>query len=526
MKSDTTTARKQEQFGYAYDKGWNLNRRTNNALVQTFTTDNLNQLTNVTRANSYTVAGSVSTTPTSVTVKDNANSAVAATVYGDNTFARDGVTLLNGNNTFTAVAENAAGLKDTNVVNAYLPTPVTLYYDARGNLTNDGRRVFFYDDENQLTTVVVSNAWLSQFTYDGMMRRRIRKEYTWSGTWLQTNEVRYVYDGRVVVQERNASVALVSYTRGNDLSGSLQGAGGIGGLLARTVMPSTITSQPSSAYYHADGNGNITALVNTNQIVVARYNYDPFGNLLASRGPLAEANLYRFSSKEYHANSGLVYYLYRFYDANLQRWVNRDPLGDGSSLSVVSFPITLGVESRNNEEMTSEDFLTAWSRINLSLYISLGNNPVNLIDAHGLDPGQRFPDVDSAGKDGACYIKANKLIFDGDHQEQASVIFKDANGKFYYNVPRHGDGPAGTSKADWEGKLDPKDAIAGHIHDHIKGEEFSNVKDTPQGKPKDVEMLKKESIPGYLLTPKGEIKKYDPSSDKTTTLGNATDCKK
>jgi hypothetical protein len=35
-ESDQTTARAHEQFGYAYDAAWNLNRRTNNALVQTF----------------------------------------------------------------------------------------------------------------------------------------------------------------------------------------------------------------------------------------------------------------------------------------------------------------------------------------------------------------------------------------------------------------------------------------------------------------------------------------------------------
>jgi hypothetical protein len=46
---------------------------------------------------------------------------------------------------------------------------------------------------------------------------------------------------------------------GKDLSGSLQGAGGIGGLLARTDMNSLWT-QPANAhaFYHADGNGNIT----------------------------------------------------------------------------------------------------------------------------------------------------------------------------------------------------------------------------------------------------------------------------
>ena len=52
------------------------------------------------------------------------------------------------------------------------------------------------------------------------------------------------------------------------------------------------------ACYHADGNGNITCLINTNQSVVASYRYDPFGNTLSSSGSLAAANLYRFSSKQ------------------------------------------------------------------------------------------------------------------------------------------------------------------------------------------------------------------------------------
>ncbi len=46
---------------------------------------------------------------------------------------------------------------------------------------------------------------------------------------------------------------------------------------------------------------------------------DPDGNLLSMSGPLTEANTYRFSSKAYHPNSGLVYYLYRYYEPNLQR---------------------------------------------------------------------------------------------------------------------------------------------------------------------------------------------------------------
>ena len=180
--------------------------------------------------------------------------------------------------------------------------------------------------------VTNANGTITQtgFVYDGKARRRIRTEASWqSGAWVTNQTFRYIYDGQRVIQERDANnTVLVTYTRGLDLSQSLDGAGGIGGLLART--------HPGNKhfYYHADANGNVTAIVNQNQTLVAQYRYDPFGGLVSQSGPLAELNLYRFSSKEYHPPSGLYYYGYRFYDPNLQRWLNRDPSGtkDGPNL--------------------------------------------------------------------------------------------------------------------------------------------------------------------------------------------------
>jgi YD repeat-containing protein len=121
-------------------------------------------------------------------------------------------------------------------VNVSIATNTTYQFDGNGNLTNDGLRSFAYDNENQLLQVWVTNQWLSQFTYDGKMRRRIRQEYTWQNSgWVQTNQVYYVYDGNVVIQERDINnLPSTTYTRGLDLS-SLQGAGGIGGLLAMTL---------------------------------------------------------------------------------------------------------------------------------------------------------------------------------------------------------------------------------------------------------------------------------------------------
>jgi hypothetical protein len=56
--------------------------------------------------------------------------------------------------------------------------------------------------------------------YFQKLRRRIEKDYTWNGSaWTQTNEVHFIYDGNLVIQERDTNNAVqVTYTRGNDLS--------------------------------------------------------------------------------------------------------------------------------------------------------------------------------------------------------------------------------------------------------------------------------------------------------------------
>ena len=312
--------RAQEVLGYGYDRAGNLHYRTNNKLAQTFTVDTVNQLSTVTRNSTMTVAGATTMPAASVTVNGQ-----SATNYGDRTFAKTGVSLADGTNPFTAIAQDSKGRCDTNAITVYLPASQSFYYDANGNLTNDGRRYFFYDGDDQLTQVVVSNAWRTDFQYDGQRRRRITRDYAWqNSTWTKTNEVRYVYDGMLVIQERDANnIPIKTYTRGLDLSGSLQGAGGIGGLLAMTDHKD-ITAR--HYYYHGDANENVTALINEQQVVMARYAYDPFGNQLMSVGQVSVLNSYRFSSKEWHPNSGLYYYGYRFYEPNLQRWINRDPI--------------------------------------------------------------------------------------------------------------------------------------------------------------------------------------------------------
>jgi len=117
-------------------------------------------------------------------------------------------------------------------------------------------------------------------------------------------------------------------------------------------------------------------LINSLQGIAAKYLYDAFGNILSKSGVLAAANLYRFSSKEAHPNSGLVYYLYRYYDPNLQRWPNRDPLEDEASLARLAAPFDHGMESA-----VDLGPFESWGGVNLYAYV--GNNPLNFIDPFG-----------------------------------------------------------------------------------------------------------------------------------------------
>ncbi len=373
-ESGGVTNRLLEQFGYGYDTAHNLNLRTNNDLIQTFNVNDLNELTTATRSGTLTVAGTTTSQATSVTVNG-----LAAVLYSDSTFATNGFTLVDGDNPFTAIAHDSHGRASTNAITCYLPATVTYMYDSNGNLTNDGTRNFAYDDENQLISVWVPNVWRSDFVYDGKMRRRERFESQWNGSvWVTNTTVRYIYDGNLVIQERDGNnLSQVSYTRGKDFSGSLEGAGGIGGLLARTdhtmfAITATAANAPH-AYYHADGNGNVTCLINSKQAIVAKYLYDPYGSIISQSGPLANANLYRVSSKEFHIISGLVHYPYRYYDVGLGRWQNRDPIAEA------------GFDALRSESSDIFQLIISLKKLNAgSFYAFVKNRPVNLYDPFGL----------------------------------------------------------------------------------------------------------------------------------------------
>jgi len=93
-------------------------------------------------------------------------------------------------------------------------------------------------------------------------------------------------------------------------------------LLSRTSGAGA-TIPTGTSFYHADGSGNITTMINGSQSIVARYLYYPSGQIEGKWGPQANANEMQFSSMPFHNLSGLSLYPNRAYSPNLQRWLNR-----------------------------------------------------------------------------------------------------------------------------------------------------------------------------------------------------------
>jgi RHS repeat-associated protein len=265
--------------------------------------------------------------------------------YRKGEYFREQLSVANGSApvwTNITVAEGSAQVSG----NLFVPkSPEAFSYDADGNLTSDGRWNYSWDAENRLVRMAPNTSIGPQqtlaFLYD-WRGRRVQKQVSVNG--VLTNSTAFVYDGWNLVAELNTLNApptlYRSYLWGLDLSGSEQGAGGVGGLLE--------VNDPTNGVHFAayDGNGNVAGLVAaTGGIASAFYEYGPFGEMLRANGPMAKPNPLRFSTKVQDDETDLLYYGYRYYDGRTGRWVARDPTGETGGLGLYGFAYGDGVNA-------------------------------------------------------------------------------------------------------------------------------------------------------------------------------------
>ena len=224
-------------------------------------------------------------------------------------------------------------------------SPITPTYDADGNMLTYNGWTFGWNGENRL--IAASNgATVVTFAYDFMGRRYQKVIGTTTNTFL--------YDGWNLIAETQVSgvsTQVSFYAWGLDLSGTLQGAGGIGGLLSASLS-NPATSNSTTVFYAYDANGNVTDLVGANGESFAQYQFDPYGNTSSKSGVLADVNPFRFSTKYLDAETSLYYYGHRYHSPGLGRWISLDPIGEDGGFNIYGF---------------------------------VGNNPTTLVDPFGLE---------------------------------------------------------------------------------------------------------------------------------------------
>ena len=234
-------------------------------------------------------------------------------------------------------------------------------YDKLGNLLIDDTHTYTWDADIHLLSVttqsiVASNAPLTanrpptteSFRYDALHRRVVRHESATNTTTL------FTHDGWNVIAEFSTSPNLpiskshgipaqsLRLVWGEDLSGSLQGAGGIGGLLSTKNQ-----EQKDTSFFHYDSNGNTTRLSDIQGRESAHYSYDAFGRTIMAQGAAAQINRYRFSTKSIELSSGLAYYGFRYYSPELGRWPSRDPIQERGGVYLYSFVENSGPNSHD-----------------------------------------------------------------------------------------------------------------------------------------------------------------------------------
>lgn len=427
--SDTTEVAGQ-QFSYLFDGIGNRTSTTTNGRTATYTPNALNQYSERTVPGAVDVLGEAAPGAT-VTVNTTATARKNGYYYKELPVSNSEAPVHASVN----VHAEASGQSMDKTGHVFVAKAVEVFsHDLDGNQTGDGRWTYTWDAENRLIAVETKAVAITagvpkqrlEFAYDDRWRRVSKKIYGWNATnsdWELTSEIRFLYDGWNLVAELGGSNNLLrSYVWGLDLSQTLGGAGGVGGLISETHYPAT---GPASYFPTYDGNGNIVALVKTTDgRPRAQYEYGPFGETVRATGSMAELNPFTFSTKYQDHTTGLLYYGHRYCRSTLGRWLNRDPIAEKGGLNLYG--------------MVGNDVVNRWDYLGLLVSITYvkdaNDNNKGCVTVTDQDTGAThkyfafstpaLPDgkyevLERAGKKSYYRLEANDAAFGDDKAEMA-----------------------------------------------------------------------------------------------------------
>jgi RHS repeat-associated protein len=196
-------------------------------------------------------------------------------------------------------------------------------YDRAGNLTQARDSVtgsptvwdYGYDALSRLASVRYAGTLVARYAYDVLGRRIVKRVYS-SVTGGSVAYTRFVYHGDAIAFETDSGGATIGlrYTWGP----------GADNLLAVT------TAAGDHFYAVSDMLGSVRGLVKRDGTWVMSQRFDPYGAVIArdtsATGP-GFALRYGWTGREYDVETGWYYFRARYYDLNVQRFVQEDPLG-------------------------------------------------------------------------------------------------------------------------------------------------------------------------------------------------------
>jgi len=244
------------------------------------------------------------------------------------TFSLLNVPLYGGTNILVVSVTDVSG--NTYVTNrTVIKTNLEAFlYNGNGNLTNwisgTTNWVYEWDWADRLTKVTSNGVVVLQNWYDAT-GRRIAKTEVVNG---QIRYTLYICDGWDSAAVLNQSAQVIeTFTHGEGLADDI-------GTLVAVTHDSGSAVTPGTYYAHHNHRGDIV-LTRGGSTSVGTYDYSAFGTVKSQSG--ADVCRFRFSSKERDPSTGFSYYGFRFYAAQWQRWVSRDPIEEAGGYNLYGF---------------------------------------------------------------------------------------------------------------------------------------------------------------------------------------------
>jgi RHS repeat-associated protein len=237
------------------------------------------------------------------------------------------------------VGDGLAGTNDNNRQTS--DGTYTYAYDSEGNLVTriqivgGAVREFSWDHRNRLTRVTdrPSSAGaptqVVEYSYDSMNRRIASKVDKTPGDPVDGTILYFVYEGRDVLAD-------LTDPDGNGPASPTISKRYLHGPAVDQVMAQEYANGDVH-WILADHLGSVRDLVNASGELVNHIKYDSFGNVIAESNPAIKSR-YKYTGREFDAETGMQFNRARYYDANIGRFLSEDPIGfEGGSLNLVSY---------------------------------------------------------------------------------------------------------------------------------------------------------------------------------------------